>query len=76
MCQLHESVCANKHQLPLGNAEKGLEAIIADSWPLNGFYVCMYLMIGKGQNAQKRPYWGENRLKSKIKGKYKYLVVS
>ncbi len=28
--------------------------------------VCMYLMIGKGQIAQKRPYWGENRLKSKI----------
>ncbi len=31
-------------------------------------YVCMYLMIGKGQIAQKRPYWGENRLKSKIYG--------
>ncbi len=70
MCQLHESVCANKHQLPLGNAEKGLEAIIADSWPLHGFFVCMYLMIRKGHIAQ-RPYWGENRLKSK----YKYLVV-
>ncbi len=37
--------------------------------------VCMYFMIGKGQIAQKRPYWGENRLKSTIKGKYKYLVV-
>ncbi len=35
----------------------------------------MYLMIGKGQIAQKRPYWGESRLKSKIKGKYKYLVA-
>ncbi len=33
-------------------------------------YICMYLMIGKGQIAQKRPYWGENRLKSKVKGKY------
>ncbi len=32
-------------------------------------------MIGKGQIAQKRPYWGENKLKSKINGKYKYLVV-
>ncbi len=31
-------------------------------------YVCMYLMIGKGQIAQKRPYWGENRPKSKIYG--------
>ncbi len=38
-------------------------------------YVCIYLMIGKGQIAQKRPYWVENRLKSKIKGNYKYLVV-
>ncbi len=35
----------------------------------------MYLMIGKGQIAQKGPYWGENRLKNTIKGKYKYLVV-
>ncbi len=32
-------------------------------------------MIGKGQIAQKRPYWGENKLKSKIKGKYKYPAV-
>ncbi len=37
-------------------------------------YVCMYLMIGKGQTV-KKPYWGENRLKSKIKVEYKYLVV-
>ncbi len=29
-------------------------------------YVCMYLLIGKGQSAQKRPYWGENRIKRKI----------
>ncbi len=29
-------------------------------------YVCMYLMIEKGQIAQKRPYWGEKKLKSKI----------
>ncbi len=36
--------------------------------------VCLYLVIGKGQIAQNSPYWGENRLKSKIKGKYKYLV--
>ncbi len=28
--------------------------------------VCMYLLIGKGQSAQKRPYWGENRIKRKI----------
>ncbi len=35
----------------------------------------MYFMIGNGQIAQKRPYWGENRRKGKIKGKYKYLVV-
>ncbi len=40
-----------------------------------GYFVCVYLMIGKGQIAQKRPYWGENRLKSKIMGKSKYLVV-
>ncbi len=32
----------------------------------------MYFMIGKGQIAQQRPYWGEN---SKIKGKYKYLII-
>ncbi len=30
--------------------------------------VCMYLMLGKGQIAQKRPYCGENRLKNKIYG--------
>ncbi len=35
----------------------------------------MYLMIGKGQIAQRRQHWGENRLKSKNKGKYKYQVV-
>ncbi len=35
----------------------------------------MYLMFGKVQIAQKRPYWGETRLKSKINGKYKYLVI-
>ncbi len=29
-------------------------------------YVCMYLLIGKGQSAQKRPYWGEDRIKRKI----------
>ncbi len=34
----------------------------------------MYLMIRKGKIAQKRPYWGGNRLKSKIKDKYEYPV--
>ncbi len=34
-----------------------------------------YLMIGKRQVVQKRPYWGENTLNSKTKGKCKYLVV-
>ncbi len=28
--------------------------------------VCMYLLIGKGQSAQKRPYWGEDRIKRKL----------
>ncbi len=35
----------------------------------------MYLMIGKGRVAQKFHIWGENRLKSKTMGKYKYLIV-
>ncbi len=35
----------------------------------------MYLMIGKGYIARNRPYWGENKPKSKIRGKYMYLVV-
>ncbi len=34
----------------------------------------MYLMIGKGQIAQKRPYWGEIDLRAKFMGKFKYLV--
>ncbi len=38
-------------------------------------YACMYLMIAEGQIAQRRPYWSENRFKSKIQGKYKHLVV-
>ncbi len=38
-------------------------------------YVYMNWIIGKGPKDQKRPYWGENRLKSKSKGKYKYLVI-
>ncbi len=61
--------CSVQHSLYLGG-----EHTLA----FNGavvMYVCMYLMIGKGQIAQKRPYWGENRLKSTIKRKYKYLVV-
>ncbi len=29
-------------------------------------YVCMYLLIAKGQSAQKRLYWGEDRIKRKI----------
>ncbi len=33
---------------------------------MNSMYVCMYLLIGKGQSAQKRPYWGEDRIKRKI----------
>ncbi len=34
------------------------------------FYMCvwMYLMIWKGQIAQKIPFWGENRLKSENYG--------
>ncbi len=36
-------------------------------------YVCMYLLIGKGQSAQKRPYWGEDRIKRKI---YEYTYES
>ncbi len=31
----------------------------------NALYVCVYLLIGKGQSAQKRPYWGEDRIKRK-----------
>ncbi len=47
-----------------------------DRWRFtNCWNVCMYLMIGRGQIALQRPYWGESRLKSKIKGKYKNLVV-
>ncbi len=34
--------------------------------PFVCMYVCMYLLIGKGQSAQKRPYWGEDRIKRKI----------
>ncbi len=34
--------------------------------PGKSMYVCMYLLIGKGQSAQKRPYWGEDRIKRKI----------
>ncbi len=37
--------------------------------------VCMNLMIGKGQTAQKRPHWSKIKLNSEIKGKYKYLVA-
>ncbi len=29
-------------------------------------YVCKHLLIGKGQSAQKKPYWGEDRIKRKI----------
>ncbi len=28
--------------------------------------VCMYLLIGKGKSAQKRPYWGEKGIKRNI----------
>ncbi len=30
----------------------------ATSCSVHKLYVCVYLMIGKGQIAQKRPYWG------------------
>ncbi len=43
--------------------------------PIVCMYVCMYLMIGKGQIAQKRPYWGEIDLRAKFMGKYNCLVV-
>ncbi len=42
---------------------------------LNYVYVCMYFMVGKGQIAQKRPFWGENRLKSKLESKDKNIVI-
>ncbi len=34
--------------------------------PAHVEHVCMYLMIGKGQIAQKRPSCGENRVKNTI----------
>ncbi len=34
--------------------------------------MCVF-SIGKGQIAQKT-HWGENKLKNKIMGKYKYLA--
>ncbi len=37
--------------------------------------LCMYLMIVKGQIVQKRPYWGENRPRNKIRSKYQYKIV-
>ncbi len=47
-----------------------------DSWRFTYCWnVCMYLMIGRGQIALQRPYWGESRLKSNIFGKYNCLVV-
>ncbi len=38
-------------------------------------FVCMYLMIGKGQIAQKDHIGAKIDLRVKIMGKYKYLVV-
>ncbi len=38
-------------------------------------YVCMYLLIGKGQSAQKRPYLGGNRIKRKKSSKHMSLIV-
>ncbi len=38
-------------------------------------HVCMYLLIEKGQSAQKRPYWGEDRIKRKIMSKHMSLIV-
>ncbi len=38
--------------------------------------VCMYVFNARERTGcPKRPYWGENRRKSKIMGKYKYIVV-
>ncbi len=38
--------------------------------------LCMYLLIGKGQSAQKRPYWGEDRIKrEKFMSKHMSLIV-
>ncbi len=34
--------------------------------PMGEMYLCMYLLIRKVQSAQKRPYWGEDRIKRKI----------
>ncbi len=38
-------------------------------------YVCMYLLIGKEQSAQKRPYWGEDGIKGKFISKHMSLKV-
>ncbi len=38
-------------------------------------YVCMYLMIGKGQIAQKDHIGARYDLREKFMGKYKYLVA-
>ncbi len=38
-------------------------------------YACMYLMIGKGQIAQKDHIGAKIDLRAKFMGKYKYLVV-
>ncbi len=38
--------------------------------------LCMYLLIGKGQSAQKRPYLGEDRIKrEKFMSKHMSLIV-
>ncbi len=42
---------------------------------LEPFYVCMYLMIGKGQIAQKDHIGVKIDLRSKFMGKYNCLVV-
>ncbi len=46
------------------NAQQDTEMRVKNSEEC--MYVCMYLLIGKGQSAQKRPYWGEDRIKRKI----------
>ncbi len=44
----------------------------------SGYYalICMYVFDDRERaDCPKRPYWSESRLRSKIMGKYNYLVV-
>ncbi len=39
-------------------------------------YVCIYVFNDREwTDFPKRPFWGETKIKSKSKGKYKYQVV-